>query len=72
MFQRLFGKWKVWQIFVLIVLVAGTVIVTATIAVSSTMRGMSRIDWTRSNAAPAVAGLDKTMCRLSFSRAGYS
>lgn len=72
MFQRLFGKWKVWQIFALVALVAGMVVVTATIAVASTMRGMSRIDWTRSNAAPAVAGLDKTMYRLSFSRAGSS
>lgn len=38
MFQRLFGKWKVWQIFALVVLVAGMVVVTATIAVAGTMR----------------------------------
>ena len=39
MFQYLFGKWKVWQVLVLVMLVVGTVVITATIALAGTMVG---------------------------------
>ena len=72
MFQRLFGKWKVWQIFVLVALVAGMVAVTATITVAGTVCECPASMATRNHAVPSVTGPDASIHRLSLSRVGHS
>jgi hypothetical protein len=61
MFQHLFGKWKVWQVCVLVALVVGIVAVTATIVVASPAGEGPASMTTRSHAAPCVAGPNESI-----------
>jgi hypothetical protein len=53
MFQHLFGKWKVWQVCVLVALAVGIVAVTATIVVAGPAG---------ESPASCVAGPNESIC----------
>jgi len=71
MFQHLFGKWKVWQVLVLVMLVAGTVVITATIALAGMACESPASVTARSVTAPPAAGPDAPFNRLALSRADH-